>query len=530
MIVDFDDFPDGYSFDADICVVGCGAAGITIAREFLDTKFKVVILESGGEEWEDATQDLYASEVTGLPHKGIHAGRARIFGGTTTLWAGQTLPLDEIDFRKRPWTRDSGWPIDRSELEPFYRRAERVLNLNPIDYTASEWPYDWPPPPVYDRSKLRPLVSQFSPRPDFAAAYRKELKAAERIIVVLHANVVRLGVNAQRSALDEAEFRTLAGKCGRVTARFYVLCCGGIETARLLLASDDVETDGLGNRCDLVGRYFQDHVQAQLAPVILHRPLALSLYETFYWRGIAYNPKAALSEKLQEGRRTLNATAGVVSSELPNEDSPVEAAKRVVRRVLGRGPRQALGPDLRRVLSYPLEVASAGLRRLRLHGPAYAMSGEPCLAFQCECEPNPLSRVVLSSERDSLGMRRSRLDWRLTPLVLHTAKVVLETMADELERLGLGTVDVESSELLRGETDWERRMWDNNHHIGTCRMSSDPQKGVVDSQCRMHTVENLFIAGSAVFPTSGHSNPTFTILALAIRLADHFKVLLGRAR
>src|SRR5271169_3488151 len=161
MIVDFQDFSDGYSFDSDLCVIGCGAAGITIAREFLGTKFKVVILESGGEKWEDVTQDLYASEVTGLPHKGIHAGRARIFGGTTTLWAGQTLPLDAVDFRKRPWARDSGWPIDRSDLEPFYRRAERVLNLNPIDYTASQWPYDRPPPPAYDRSKLRPLVSQF---------------------------------------------------------------------------------------------------------------------------------------------------------------------------------------------------------------------------------------------------------------------------------------------------------------------------------------------------------------------------------
>src|SRR5271170_1318609 len=127
MIVDFDEHNDGHTFESDLCIIGCGAAGITIGREFFNTAVSVVILEAGGHKSEPDTQAIYASEIAGLPHKGIHTGRARIFGGTTTLWAGQTLPLDPSDFCHRPWLSESGWPLKRPELEPYYRRAEKVL-------------------------------------------------------------------------------------------------------------------------------------------------------------------------------------------------------------------------------------------------------------------------------------------------------------------------------------------------------------------------------------------------------------------
>src|SRR5216683_2943396 len=174
MIVDFDDHENGHRFESDVCIIGGGAAAITIAREFFNTNISVVMLEGGGANVEADSQELYRSEVVGVPHKGIHSGRARVLGGTTTLWAGQTLPLDEIDFAKRPWISHSGWPIDLAELEPYYRRAEAVLNLSPLDYSAREWPFPNRRPPAYDPALMRPLIAQFSPAPDFAAAYRAE--------------------------------------------------------------------------------------------------------------------------------------------------------------------------------------------------------------------------------------------------------------------------------------------------------------------------------------------------------------------
>ena len=528
MIVDFSEHDDGHLFASDVCIIGGGAAGISIAREFLKTNLSVVMLEGGGSKPEKETQELYRSEVAGLAHKGIHEGRARVFGGTTTLWAGQTLPLDESDFQRREWVAGSGWPIARRDLEPYYRRAEETLSLSPLDYDVHEWPFPKARPPAFDPSLLRPVVAQFSPKPDFAVAYRRELSAATNVKVVLHANAMRLSANADATMVDNVEIRSLSGRSGRARARAYVVCCGGIETPRLLLASNNVEPNGLGNGHDLVGRYFQDHLQAFLARIDLTNPeTGEAFFKPFYWRGIAYGPRAVLSAQLQQQRKTLNATLGVVRRAFVDQNSATEAAKRIVRGILRREFGQPVGPDLRRVIANSREVAASAYRRFVLRQPAFQMSGEPFVAIQCECEPAAESRVMLGAEVDRLGMRRTKLDWRLTSLVLHTAEVGLEIFASELKRLELGEVALETFDLPK-KKDWQLQFWDSNHHIGTCRMSAEPRNGVVNRDCRLHTIRNVFIASSAVFPTGGNSNPTFTIIVLAIRLADHLKAMLQR--
>jgi len=530
MIVDLNDHENGHVFRADLVIIGAGAAGITIAREFFETGTSVLMLEGGGERWEPETQDLYISEIAGISHKGIHSGRARIFGGTTTLWAGQTLPLDEMDFQERPWVSDSGWPLKRADLEPYYRRAEGALQVKTIDYQAGNWPFKNISLPEYDPTRLRRLVSQFSAKPDFGAAYRASLKASRNITVVLHANVVRLSANGDASRIEGAEVRSLKGRVGSVKGRYYVVACGGIETARLLLVSDDVQQNGLGNAHDLVGRYFQDHVQSLAARVSLRdRAHTMATFQPFRWRGTTYNAKFALSERVQKECRTLNVTLGVTPAEGLSPDSPVEAAKRLVRGAIRGGFTNPLSQDLRKALRGPGQILAAASRRFILQKPAFQMTGDTFATIQCECEPTATSRVTLSCQRDALGVRRTKLDWRLTPLVRHTVIVGIETLAQELKRLDIGDVDLDSFALRRMDRGWEECLFDTNHHIGTTRMSVTPAKGVVNRDCGLHTTENLFISSSSVFPTGGHSNPTFTILALGIRLADHLKGLLARA-
>jgi choline dehydrogenase-like flavoprotein len=528
MITDFLDCPDGHVFNADLCIIGSGAVGITIAREFLDSHISVIVLESGGYKWEPPTQGLYESEVVGLPHNGTHSGRARMFGGTTALWPGQTLPMDELDFEKRPWVEESGWPIRRADVEPFYRRAERILHLDPIDYAARQW--EASQFPAFDSSLLCARMSQFSPKPNFGVTYRRQLHAARNVQVVLHANAVKLIVNPVADSVRAVAIKSLSGKQGQVKARLYVLCCGGIETPRLLLVSDDVEKHGLGNRYDLVGRYFQDHVLSRPARMILNRPEhGLPFLRPFYRNGVSYSPRVVLSPAVQRKRETLHVCMGFPPRQMASEESPVEAARRVYRRIFKAYKATGLRKDLRLMVAGPREVASAMKRRFVKGEPAAKRDGDVCVELQGECEPNWSSQITLSRNIDSIGVRRVKVDWRLTPLVRHTAIVAVETVDAEFRRLGLGHVDLESLELTRPDTPWSNYFSDMYHHIGTCRMSSDPSKGVVNPDCRMHSVDNLFVGGSAVFPIGGYANSTFTIIALAVRLADHLKSTFGRA-
>lgn len=344
-------------------------------------------------------------------------------------------------------------------------------------------------------------------------------------MVVLHANAVKLTPNSAGNVVQTVTLKSLSGKQATAKARFFVIACGGIETPRLLLASDGVEKHGLGNHNDMVGRYFQDHVQSRPAKLKLRDPTSgIASFQGFYRGAVAFSPRVVLSPQLQEKRETLNSCLGIIYSQMPDENSSVEAAKRLLRGIQ-RGFSISPVTDAGRVLRRPHELAAAFFRRYLKKQSAFKSFGDVCVGLQSECEPTPMSRITLGPEVDSLGMRRTRLDWRLTPLVRHTAIVAVEALDRELKRLGLGEVDRDSFDLTRSEADWQRSFWDTNHHIGTCRMSLDAHHGVVNRDCRMHTVENLYLSSSAVFPTSGYSNPTFTIIALAIRLADHLKAL-----
>jgi choline dehydrogenase-like flavoprotein len=286
MIRDFAEFDDGAAVAADICIVGGGAAGITLAREFIGTRFSVLILEGGGLDTEVESQKLYDSEVVGLPHTGVHDGRARVFGGTTTLWGGQALRLDAFDLQGRSWVPYSGWPISREELEPFYDRADRVLQLGPrISYGDLCAAFGLQAP-GFDPASLYIECSQWSPKPNFGTTYRQKLKRAFNISVLLHANVTSIVTNDSAAVVEKIEFRTLTGKQGRAKARVYVICCGGIETARLLLASDHVEPHGLGNKHDLVGRFFQEHIHIRFGDLLTTERNSLQNYfESFIEMG-----------------------------------------------------------------------------------------------------------------------------------------------------------------------------------------------------------------------------------------------------
>ena len=292
----------------DLCIIGSGAAGISIAREFIGSRHSLILLESGGVHKEADVEALSLSEVTGRPHAGIHKGRARQLGGTTTLWAGQALPLLDIDFECRGWVESSGWPFGRDSLATYYPRAESVMQLDHVDYGPGSWPKQ--AIPSYDE-RIASHFSQFTHVPNFVKKYGRDLDEAPNIRVLCHANVVSLEATHEANAIREARIRSLRGVETTVRSRFFVLCAGGIETARLLLASDSVERHGVGNRYDVVGQFFQDH---PVFGVPIGQPNArlIQLWcNSFRKKKTRYGIKLVVSPRTQRLERMLNVGAEV---------------------------------------------------------------------------------------------------------------------------------------------------------------------------------------------------------------------------
>jgi choline dehydrogenase-like flavoprotein len=524
MIEDFNTYDDGTSVTADICIIGAGAAGITIAKEFLGSRHKIVVLEGGGFDPDADSQKLFESEIVGLPHASIHDGRARVFGGTTTLWGGQALRFEEFDLQERSWVPHSGWPIPLAELEPYYERAERVLRVGAhISYSdlCSSFGIK---PPALDPSKLYIECSRWSPKPNFGTTYRQELKNTSNVSVLLHANVTSINTNPSATAIENIEFQTLNGKKGTAKARFYVVCGGGIETARLLLASNRIDPNGVGNKNGLVGRYFQEHVHMNLGNLLTKdRAHLQNLFESFFVRGLKHAPLLTLTQRMQVEKQLLSIHGMVVFE--PAADSGIAAMKKLFRAAIGGSFSNTteLGRLIGTALANPGELFRLAYR-LRVQKRAGTPKRGPILfGAQCEMAPNPNCRVTLSEARDHFGMPRARLDWSLGELERRTLLEFVKTLACEFERLGLGSFDLKQAEFLDDPAAWVERARDSAHHMGTTRMHETPQHGVVDPQCRVHGISNLYIGSSSVFPTSARSNPTLTILALCLRIANRLK-------
>ena len=521
MILDLRTLEDGLQFEADVCLVGAGAAGITLARELCDSSLSVVLLESGGVEPEQADQELNTGEVAGLTYKGLTLGRARAFGGATKLWFGQCIRFDAIDFEKRPWVRYSGWPISAADLDQWYGRAETMFSIGGQSYDEQIYAKVGMCAPAWNRDNVRTHFTIYSPKVDFGKLYGRELGKCPRVRVLLHANATEIETDENCRATRAVHVRAIAGKRVLVRAKAVVLCAGGIENARLLLLSKRINPRGLGNDHDLVGRFLQDHPNGFTATLQTSNPQALSeLFALQYQSPLRYFPKFPLGLAVQRGQQALNCTSHLFF-EYP-EESGIASLGEIVRAVRRRRLPANCATHLQRVAKHLPEVACAGARRyFRGKSPV----GQPRrIRLQChtEQEPDPESRVTLSTSRDALGLLRGQVDWRVNHSERHTMQVMTNAMGTELKRLGLAELEPESW-LNEPGNEWKSKLTDSFHHIGTTRASDSPTSGVVDRNCEVFGVKGLYVAGSSTFPTSGYANPTLTIVAMSMRLASHLK-------
>ncbi|WP_161602506.1 GMC oxidoreductase [Tautonia marina] len=511
--------------------MGGGAAGITLAREFANCSFRVVLLESGGTEREQATQALYAGSDVGRPYELFRESRLRYFGGTTNHWGRVWCDLPSpLDFETREGVPYSGWPFALSHLKPWYQRAQAVFKLGPSGYELSEWgiaPGEIPEPFRGPHFVCR--VLQQAPATRFGREYTPELQKAENLSVYLHANGLRFDSSENGGAVRQVNVGVLPEGRFTVRARIYVLASGGIENARLLLLSERPSGIGLGNEHDLVGRFFQLHLEYSGGFLDLKDPSTDLTFQTgeqgakYTWldrtrRFVSY---LSLSD---ETKRQLNLPAFRVRFQYPR---PPEVDALV--RLTGLLPELHLRPDQRTAILQDLGsvirkfpgIASYVARRM-FYGrnkPPVPLASIP---LNCTSEqlPNPESRIRLGSDLDAFGLRKVVVDWQLTAEDKRGMATGHRLLGAELVRTGFGRL---RSTVPEGDHEWPRDMRGDQHHMGTTRMHRDPRRGVVDAHCRVHGVANLFVAGSSVFPTGGTFNPTLTIVALALRLADDIK-------
>jgi choline dehydrogenase-like flavoprotein len=503
MHIDARNIENNSLIEGDICIVGAGAAGISMALEWLNTPYKVILLEGGGFEYDAKMQDLYKGKTTGQKYYPLESARLHYFGGTTGHWAGFCSPFDPIDFKERDWVPHSGWPIKREDLDPYYPRAHKNLDLGPYEYDLKYWQTQDPeliPLPLDDKAVFNKMW-QFSKPTRFGEKYRDTIVKAPNIHLYTYANVTNIVANEGVSAIKEVTVKNLAGKQHTVRAKQFIIACCSIQNARLLLASNTQAKKGLGNDNDNVGRYFMEHLEIKSAEMWLAKPDALKLYQ-WDW-GVKHRAELGISEEMQREHRMLNGTASLMPLEVAKNQTPM----------------------------IDLWSADTAKTNAFMHADQKKAKTKKALksykAFELftrvEQAPNPDSRITLETEKDALGMPRTTLHWELTPLEKHSLRSIYKIIGEQLGISAAGRVRL--MEYLRDENDntWPAFTGGGWHHMGTTRMAADPKKGVVDANCKVHGISNLYMAGASCYATAAAPNPTLTLVALTIRLADHLK-------
>jgi choline dehydrogenase-like flavoprotein len=503
-----------------------GVAGITAVRRLLAAGCSVVLLESGGLDYEAATADLNAGRIVGEDYYALDHARLRLFGGTTAIWGGRCAELDPIDFEKRDWVPHSGWPLTAADLAPYYREARAVFGLALKPPTAVALCADGLALPGFNPDRIRIPLWSFDGQSDrFTYARCRDVVEHPRCTVVTHATAIDILATPDARAVTGVVARGLSGAVLRVTGDSVILATGGIENARLLLAARGTMPMGLGNAHDQVGRYFMEHPHARGGRI--RSPKAWALLAAFAGRhqvgGDTVAPLLTPGFALQRRDGLLNTSLTIAPR--PPVDGTQHWGMRLYMRAKhdiapsrhGRAAWKGLKAGVRRIQSF-----SDPLRPWLLHRMGKL---DLALLVRAEQAPNPDSRVTLSAETDGTGLPRPVLDWRMSELDVRSVERMVRALGTEARRLGLGEVD--PAEWLSDPS----RRWRTDplvsthpiggyHHMGTTRMSSDPRQDVTDARARVHGVANLYVTGSSLFPTSGWANPTLTIAALSLRIAD----------
>lgn len=457
--------------NADVLIIGSGPAGMSLALELERRGLTSLVLEAGGEHYDETSQAFFAGDIVGPQAFALDVNRLRYFGGCSNHWGGFSRPLEDVDFRDKLPGVPGAWPISRPDLEPHLKRASEILELGGLR----------PDRPLNDM--LKHVQFTYSPPMSFKLKYRSHVVASRLLHVALNTCVTNLVERDGR--IVAVEIADPKGRSDLLKAPWVALCAGAVENARMLLWANVRNEGRVVRDPTTLGKYFMEHPHFTVADALVTGDIRLDPDR----RGNAY---VAPTEKAMRERGILNCGLRLVRTNY-------DATKQLVADLACIAPR--LGKWAARQVDMRL---GCGIR----------------IRAAWEQAPRESNQVKLGTARDPLGIPRVELHWKYSALERHTVRQTVLLFGDWLASNGLGRVRLEP--WLADDADFpadDEQI--GNHHMGGTRMSDDPRTGVVDRDCRVHGLHNLYVGGSSVFPSAGHANPTLTIVQLALRLAGH---------
>ncbi|MBU3004337.1 GMC oxidoreductase [Paraglaciecola arctica] len=497
----------------DICIIGAGAAGITLARN-LKTVKDIILVESGNFEMSGASQSLYKGKNLALKYYDLLKCRLRYMGGTTNHWGGYCRSNDPIDYEGRAELGLPKWPISKDELTPYINLAKTELDLKYDFFENTELLKD----KKISKEQLlenhhpdfQTKVFQITKKRRFREIYKHELQKQTNLQVLLNLNAIHIQLNEQGDNVKEIIFKTIKGKKILIKAKKFILSCHAIENARLLLKSNDVAKTGIGNTYDHLGRYFMEHIYLKASKLIPSDSFP-KLYDFKELRDSKLNANLSFSDNYTRENQLLQYYCRFYPVYVEDKEKD---SLRNIKRNINEPYKYELYNDIKNLVNNFNDVKNFLISQFGFYNPAPKYYQ---LDHRIEQAPNPDSRIILSNDKDLFGMPLADIQWKLTDHDYRSFKLGQAKIVKELSAMGAGRFELEelTPDLIR------ERIKGHYHHIGTTRMSNLEEDGVVDKNCKVHNVNNLYVAGSSTFPTAGYSGPTMMIIAMSIRLANH---------
>ena len=485
----------------DVIIIGAGAAGILLSIKLSSAGKKVLIIESGHFDIDDEKQKLNEVEQSGKELKSAVWGRKRAVGGTTLAWGGQSLPFSKIDFGNRDWVKNSGWPLDFEELKSYYIEANAFMKIDKLNYKDDIFQRTKIKKPPVDERLLDYHVSKWAKQPNFRLMYNAVLR--KKVTVLYNAQLIKIHCD-ENNDVEQITVSNFKKQTYHYTVAKLIVATGTIESIRILLTNNigDCSENGWLGKC------FMEHPCIEVGSIFQPATYSIQkLFNTHVWKGNKYSIRLSLSENVQKNEKLLNCSAGIMFN--TDADSPYKALKKCLS-----------SPDIKSFLIIAKNLKSLffSAKALLMHNFYFKQKTENKLVLMVEQEPIRSSYIILSETEDEFGIPKAKIHWDITHNTWHTVLKTAEICKNEIERLKLGEVCLHEK-IKTLNSLWKEELSDVNHHMGGCRMSASSVEGVVNKNLRVWGISNLFICSCAVFPTSSHSNPTLTLLALASRLS-----------
>lgn len=490
----------------DYTIIGAGAAGICLAVNLSKQGKRVMLIESGSFELDAKYQVLNNVVLTGKKMNGVTDGRKRAIGGTTLAWGGQSLPFSPIDFEHRAWVNNNGWPITYEDIYPYYAKANSFMGISSNHYYGETALAEIKlKNPGFDDTLFDYHTSKWAEEPNFKKLYHDYLE--KNVFVLYHATLNNIGI--EKNSIKSIEVIDFEKNRLHIPVQNLIIAAGGIESNRILLSYP--ELCGLYKNHGLVGKGFMDHPCLDIGEVITKNGFRLQQYfNTHLYGKTKTSIRLSLSKIQQQKKQSLNGSVSLFFELDPSLDIYLKI----------KGLKQRWSNGTLYAMLRNISKLSKSLYAYFVKSFIYKPGARAIISLMIEQESIPSSYIALADELDDLGQKKVNVNWDISFATWKTVITITDKLKNELERLNFGKVKYDENITFENK-EWIKLLSDVNHHMGGCRMSDVPEKGIVNSDLKIWGINNAYIASTAVFPTASHSNPTLTLLALCQRLSAH---------